>query len=80
MSEIDYIIVAADSAAGRWFSGILTAFMKWKNEHFSGPSSLDSVSATAKSENMRADAGPCRMAPDVPVFPKAMLSQKILIH
>ena len=51
-----------------------------KEFEFSGPSSLDSVSANVKSENTRSDAGSCQMAPDVAVIPKAMLSQKISIH
>ena len=52
-----------------------------KEFEFSGPSSLDSVSAaTVKSENTRSDAGFRQMAPDVAMTPKAMLSQKISIH
>ena len=53
-----------------------------KEFEFSGPSSLDSVSAaTVKSENtQRSDAGFRQMAPDVAMTPKAMLSQKISIH
>ena len=74
------MLVAVSAEFIRSFEEHWSRYDSYKEFEFSGPSSLDSVSANVKSENTRSDADSRQMAPDVAVIPKAMLSQKISIH